>query len=750
MSETPGRGRRPHRRAPLALALALTTCLVTPTGRLAAQAPAVQREPRAGYVFPAGGGPGMTFSATVGGQFLDGVTNVLAEGGGVRAVVREHVKPLSQRQINDLRERLQKLQEAPAAERDPALIAQLRRQLADAPRRLANPGLAETVTLEVTVAADARPGPRELRLLAAGGLSNPLRFEIGVAPETLELEPNDRATTNALPIALPATLNGRILQGDADRFILHGRRGQRLVAGVSARALTPYLADAVPGWFQAVLALYDSQGSEVAFADDYRFRPDPVLRCELPEDGAYVLEIRDAIHRGREDFVYRITVGELAFVTTAFPAGARLGTTPEVSIEGWNLPAGTWRPAGRESEFVEVLPGPDGAQLPSNHLPFVWDTLPEALEPEPNDVATTAPRVTPPIILNGRIGAPGDHDAFGFRGRAGETVVAEVTARRLNSPLDATLELTDATGRRLAFCDDLEDKGDGLTTHHADPRVRVTLPEDGDYRVCLRDAQGHGSVAHVYRLRLGPPRPDFELRVLPSTLNARVGTSVPVTVQALRRDGFAGEIALSLVPDAAGFVLSGGWVPAGQDQVRMTLTVPPETPVAEPHRLRVEGRAVIAGREVRREGVPADDRMQAFIYRHLVPAQAGYVTALSGPRAPPPVKYLTRLPLRIPAGGTARLQIAAGRRPAGNAFQFELDDPPAGLSVRTLPATAAGLELEVSSATNGLPAGTRGNLILQASLDRSGLGGGAGKGPAGPRRAPGFTLPAVPFEVVLP
>jgi hypothetical protein len=39
-----------------------------------------------------------------------------------------------------------------------------------------------------------------------------------------------------------------------------------------------------------------------------QFHPDPVLYYEVPADGHYDLEIKDAIYRGREDFVYRITL----------------------------------------------------------------------------------------------------------------------------------------------------------------------------------------------------------------------------------------------------------------------------------------------------------------------------------------------------------------------------------------------------------------------------------------------------------
>ena len=95
-----------------------------------------------------------------------------------------------------------------------------------------------------------------------------------------------------------------------------------------ARDLIPYLPDAVPGWFQAALALYDAKGRELEHADHYLFHPDPVLHYEIPKDGEYVVEIRDSIYRGREDFVYRITLGELPYVTSIFPLGGPAGAQP--------------------------------------------------------------------------------------------------------------------------------------------------------------------------------------------------------------------------------------------------------------------------------------------------------------------------------------------------------------------------------------------------------------------------------------
>ena len=226
-------------------------------------------------------------------------------------------------------------------------------------------------------------------------------------------------------------LNGQIMPGDVDRFRFRARQGQQLVIETPAPGdLIPYLADAVPGWFQATLALYDAEGNEVAFADDYRFHPDPVLFFEVPEDGEYELEIRDAIYRGREDFVYRITVGECR----SSRASSRWAAGPATATAAVDRRAGTCRRTSCRS-MRDTGPGdPSGSRrcgrtdAISNRVPFAVDTLPECLEAEPNDTPTDAQPVTLPRIVNGRIDRPGDVDVFRFDGRAGDEMVAEVTA----------------------------------------------------------------------------------------------------------------------------------------------------------------------------------------------------------------------------------------------------------------------------------------------------------------------------------
>ena len=737
-------------------------------------AQAQQNAPHLAYALPAGGRQGTTVQVKLGGQFLPNVTKVYVSGGGVQATLADYARPMNAMQATQLRDRMLELQKLPmdAAVRKEMLDIRVK-LLTFNSARLTSPVLAETVTLRVDIAPGAEPGKRELRVATPQGLSNPLVFCVGQLPEFTETEsigvdmpgPNQpvnrvqitRPATD-MSITLPATVNGRIkpglpriqaqaragqplTPGEADRYRFQARHGQQLVIAASARELMPYLADAVPGWFQAVLTLTDSSGNEVAYCDDYRFHPDPVIHYVVPKDGEYTVEIKDALYRGREDFVYRITLGELPFVTGIFPLGGHAGAKTTVELTGWNLPSNKLTMDARSK-----APG----IYPLNSESFMVDTLPEALEKEPNNSAAGAQRVKLPVVVNGRVGQPGDWDVFRFEGRAGQAIVAEVYARRLDSPLDSVLRLTDAKGKQMAFNDDCEDKGAGLETHHADSRIMTTLPSAGTYYLYLGDAQQKGGPEYAYRLRLGPPRPDFALRVTPSAINAGANMTVPITVHALRQDGFSGEITLALKDAPRGFTLTGGVVPAGQDQVRLTLTAPAQ-PLDDPLSLNLEGRATIDGREVTRLAVPAEDMMQAFAYQHLVPANGWKAEIRRGVALRGPVRVSGGQPLRIPAGGDVRFQVQVPI-PPNNVIEkviYALSEPPEGVEIAdTSPApNGAGIVLHCDAAK--AKPGLKGNLIVTVSAERKPVAG-APSAPANRQRVQLGTLPAMPFEIVKP
>ena len=780
-------------------------CLVSGVCAATAWGQSKKWEPHIGYIYPAGGKTGSVVEIWVGGQFLQGVTDAYVSGRGVRASVVQHYKRvgnINKEQRDALQVRMKEVRDKRLAERpgkgrrrtspkkkpvrqgaarsdtrkkdpkaktkaNPAALPShpilrnlddmslrelehIRHELLNFRRRQPNAQIAETALVKITIDRDAPPGDRELRLRTRRGLTNPMCFQVGSFPETKELESNDpRRHTKRPddpPLALPVLLNGQIKPGDVDRFRFRARRGQRLVMEAHARRLIPYLADAVPGWFQATMALYDASGNEVASEDDYRFDPDPVLFYEIPKDGEYELEIRDAIYRGREDFVYRIAVGEQPFVTRMFPLGGRANTEAVAMVAGWNL-SRTRLPLKTQAgaDCIRQTAMRQGKWL-SNPVVYAVDTLPECDETEPDNTLKDAQRIDLPRIVNGRIAEPGDVDVFRFEGRAGKEVVAEVIARRLHSPLDSLLRLTDASGKVLAWSDDEEDKASGLLTHHADSHVRVRLPKNGAYYVHLGDSQHHGGDAYGYRLRIGPPRPDFALRMTPASINVTVGHAAPICVHVLRKDGFSGDIEVVLKDAPDGFALDGGRIPSGCNRIRMTLTAPRER-LDQPVVLQLEGRARAGGRTIRRPVVPAEDMMQAFLYRHLVPSQQLMVEVRGARSRGRAVRLADSGPVRLPKGGTARVRIRIPKHPMLRQVQLELSDPPKGVTLQDVTVVPEGLALVLKADGDTAQVGFEDNLIVDVFAKMAG-GKQRGKRAKKSRRVSLGVLPAISFQIV--
>jgi hypothetical protein len=148
----------------------------------------------------------------------------------------------------------------------------------------------------------------------------------------------------------------------------------------------------------------------------------------------------------------------------------------------------------------------------------------------------------------------------------------------------------------------------------------VKLPADGKYFVHIGDTSRRGGKEYAYRLRISRPQPDFELRLVPSRIVIRSNSSASVTVYAIRKDGYNGPIKLSFKDLPEGLESAGATLPADKEVVGLAV----KTSLAEmekPVHLTVVGSAQIGDQEVVHEAVPAEDRMQAFLWRHLLPAE---------------------------------------------------------------------------------------------------------------------------------
>lgn len=687
------------RRSVLAVSAVLAACV------FAAGPAHAQLQPQISYVLPPGGQRGTTVEVKVRGRFLVGATKVHISGAGVTGAIK-------------------------SAEREKADPKQ--------PVRLDVSRYPDVARVEVEMAPDAEIGERDLRIITPGGVSNRFRFFVGQVPEVNELEPNSTLESAQVLPALPVLVNGQSFQADRDFFRFQAKAGETLVFDLYGERIVPYIADGVPGWYQASLTVYDAQGREVAFVDDFRHHPDPVLVYKVENDGEYVVEVKDVLYRGRDDFVYRLSIGTLPLITHIFPLGGRRGSTTEVKLSGVNLPE-----EAVSLDLADDVPPRQRVQVTaegyvSNARPFAVGDVPEVAETEPNETPEAAQRVEIPATVNGRIGASGDADCFVFPARAKQTLVMEVVARRLDSPLDSILTLWNAKGQQILENDDTVDRSEGLVTHHADSYLTYTFPADGDYVLKIADAQGKGGDEYAYRLSVTPPRPDYILRLRPDNPRVPQGGTAMFTVMAFRRDGFGGEIKLATSDLPEGFIAPAEIIAKGANETRMIVSAPPNAPIGllSP---KIVGTARIGEQNVVREAVPSEDLMQAFYYMHNVPTREMLLAILEKGPFTLTLDLPPREVLKVPRSGRVEVVVKAafkeGIKPGAitlrperipREWQIEIPPIPAGETQTTIKITVFG--------NQAVFAGQRGTLVVTAIMKM------------GNANVYGF-VPAIPYEV---
>jgi hypothetical protein len=665
-----------------------------------------QSQPQIAYVFPAGGQRGTTVDVNVRGRFLVGATGVHISGKGVSGKVVSVGQPSGDKKQ---------------------------------PRRLDvanNPDLAQ---VQVTIEAGAEVGERDLRIISPGGVSNRFRFYVGQFTEVTEAEPNSTIEeAQDLPL-LPVVANGQIQQGDRDIFRFWAKAGQTLVLDVRGQAIIPYIADAVPGWFQPTLTLYDANGHELSYVDDFRHHPDPVMFYKVEKDGEYLAEVKDALYRGRDEFIYRLHIAAMPYVTHIFPLGGPRGQKTKVTLAGVNLPVkDVTLDVSEDSVSRKWVQVTSAAGVVSNAMPFAVDDLPEVMAEEGNTSMEKAQRVTSPVIINGRIAKRGTASYYTFAATAKQTLVMQVLARRLDSPLDSILTLYNAKGQQLAENDDTVDKTEGLVTHHADSYLNFTFPAAGDYVLRIADTEGKGGDEYAYRLYVSPPRPDFVLRVRPDSVRAPQGGNCFFNVTAFRRDGFDGEIKLKVEGLPDGFSAPEDVIPQRQTDARLIVSAPTDAKlgILSP---RIVGSAKVGEKDVFRNAEPSEDQMQAFYYMHNVPTREALLALVERGALAFTTDLQRGQSLKVPRSGRVELVIKASIKEGVKPGPITLrpDRTPREWTIEIPPIEEGKTETTVTITTFGnkaVFAGQRGTLVITATMK------------SGNAMIQGF-VPAIPYEV---
>jgi hypothetical protein len=482
--------------------------------------------PRINTLFPIGGKAGETVEVEVRGSNLSGAEGVLVAGGGITGSVTpggnkadDTNKPVWQAKCascHELRspgnrsmtptqwaatvDRMVKVRQAPLSADEATKVTQY----------LQSAARAGQMTARLTIAPDAMPGLREVRIVTPHGVSTATLFEVGNLPDVMAV-PGQLA--QPLPVTLPCVANGTVIgNGERHYFKIAAEQGKRYVFNFKAFRYT----DVTQTFFNPDLRLYDPKGQELVENHGY-YEMDPLIDWTCQQPGDYVLEVRDLLGKGNPGSVYRLAMGSVPYDTVVYPAAGKVGERFTGEVFGQDL-------VGASKSFTTVAPDHPGltpVSTPWGPQPFYTSMFP---------VVTAENGAQPAVVpatFTGRIDKPGATNAFSLRGTG--LWEFQVYAERLGASDSLRVDLLGPDGKKRAGT-------------NGDRNFRANLDANQTFQLRVDDAAGKGGEGYVYAVEAHPARAYVEAVARPDSVPLRPGTATLVEVILTRREGVDGDV----------------------------------------------------------------------------------------------------------------------------------------------------------------------------------------------------------------
>lgn len=544
----------------------------------------------------------------------------------------------------------------------------------------------------------------------------PVALAVSDLDEVLEQEPNDEpAKANRVPV--PGGVTGRFEQkGDRDHFIFAAKKGQRYV--IEAHTQDLYSPTEV------YLVLKDAKGAQVAASNPMAA---PRIEYAAPADGDLVLLVEHLLYWGGPAESYRVTI------TPAEPSFAL-----DLRLDRWDAPQGGFVNipvmlaarngyAGPIEVSVVGPPGISGqATIPAGQAP-----VPPAPQP-----------AVPSVMLPVRVNPDVPMGAYGLliQGKAqinGKTVVEYASVRTVASQSLAGLAfpprtvlhqvgfaVTEKPPFTLAFRFDLPEflRGGPATatvTATRDPGYaeEIALSAQGlppNVAPALKNIpKGQNEVKVQFNVAANAPLGQFQvslagatkyqgkdfsvttptvplvlslpfaLTVEPASLKVFQGSKARLKIQAVRKGGYQGPIALEVRNLPQNVTAPKATIPDGQQAVEIDIAAAPQAAAGSKADVNVLGIALAAA-----------NQQNASPNLTLIVA------------APPPPFELKVEPaaLALAPGGKIKLKVTVVRHGYTGAIAVEVRNLPANVTAPrvVIPAGQDGAEIELTAAPNAV------------------------------------------------
>ncbi len=419
-----------------------------------------------------------------------------------------------------------------------------------ATRKLDAAGKPEANKYVVSIPADCPVGVYEARVMTRLGMSSSRVFSVGSLTEVTQSKPNTSLAT-AIELPMNSVCNAVISARAVDHYSFEAKKGQRVIVDCATRGIDSKL--------DATVIIADAAGRDLLVE-----RRGGVLDFIVPADGKYVIKLHELTYKGGREFYYRLGLWQQ-------PTGTPIVRQPLTKT----VNSFSWPPVGLPEKAVLV-------------------------EAEPNNAGDKAQKISLPCDVAGAFFPAADVDVFEFEAKKGEEWWIEVGSERFGLPTDPSVLVQHVAktpeGEKLTDVAEFSDipspvkvssngyayDGPPYNAGSADVLGKLAIKEDGLHRLQLTDLFGgtRTDARNVYRLVVRKAAPDFalvawalhmELRngdrnALSKPLALRGGATMALEVIAIRRDGFDGDIELSMSGLPDGVTATGLKILKGQSR----------------------------------------------------------------------------------------------------------------------------------------------------------------------------------------
>lgn len=580
-----------------------------------------KRNPQLLSMTPMGGAPGSSLEFRVRGEDLEGIRSVWLDSDRLTAKVKA--------------------------------VKEIKLEKARFSRKTYSPG--QEVFLQVDIAEDAAPGAYSLRLLTEWGLSGPVTLVVSDGKVVQEQPEPHQEPDSVQLLELPANLNGRIgRNGEVDFYAFEVLENQELqfevlVAGgilpgspIHFRDPELILYQPSQGWFQGRARRLETRVDSTIFllpVEGGILRPR--LRHRFSKPGRYLVAVGSLAQKGGPGHNYQLRIAPVESIDRqGEDHWTRFGPAHDALLLDWRE-RGFGReihPVRRQQLRARGAAGPDGnpdavpsgedARKPgpstsgSGGQNRPLDEYPSLVESEPDETPELASSISLPVILQGRIDAPGDLDHFRFSVEAGQRVAFEIqTVDRMFPELGPWLEVLDASGQTV--CSNIYRSVENNSAYwqkFLQSKAIYTFEEGGDYILRLRDLTSRrGGEGFTYRVLVRPQVPHIGVVSLAGGdhINLVPGEARTLKLTLEREEGLDHMVTLHLENLPPGIQLLPTVVPEQESgkarntrnevhpdrffprkqEVSLTLLAEGDTPgPLRPHPVRLAARVVADGR----------------------------------------------------------------------------------------------------------------------------------------------------------